>query len=105
MPSVPPEPLGLPVTLGAHVLSLRPDVLLGAGIPLAMEALHRFLEPCRAGGLSPNPYTIRFDMVNTAVTKTRKYKARSFCAGGTRSPLGILGEHEGRDPLIGLVIG
>ena len=49
MPSVPPEPLGFPVTQGACVLGLRPDVLLGAGIPLAMEALHSFLEPCRAG--------------------------------------------------------
>ena len=49
MPSVPPEPLGLPVTQDACGLGLSPDVLLGAGIPLAMEALHSFLEPCRAG--------------------------------------------------------
>ena len=51
MPSVPPEPLGLPVTPGACVLGLRPDVLRGAGIPLAMEALHGFLEPGGAGGI------------------------------------------------------
>src|SRR5215470_7627861 len=54
---------------------------------------------------APRPCTMRFDMVHTAVTTTRKSKARSCCTGGTRSPLGILGEHDGRDPLIGLVIG
>ena len=48
MPSVPPEPLCLPVTRRAGVRGLRPDVLLGAGIPLAMEALHGFVEPGRA---------------------------------------------------------
>jgi len=46
MPSVPPEPR--PCTRRAGVLSLCPDVLLSTGIPLAMEALHGFVEPCRA---------------------------------------------------------
>ena len=77
MPSVPPEPLGLPVTQGACVLGLRPDVKLGAGIPLAMETLHSSWSPVGLGVVSPRPCTMRFDMVNTAVTKTRKYKARS----------------------------
>jgi hypothetical protein len=53
MSSVPPEPLGPPVTRRAGVRGLRPDVLLGAGIPLAMEALHGFVEPCRAGRGQP----------------------------------------------------
>src|SRR5262249_52746230 len=47
------------------------------------------------GVVSPRPCTRRFDMVHTAVTTTRKSTARSCCTGGPRSPLGILGEHEG----------
>src|SRR4030095_4296532 len=34
--------------IGVYVLGLRPDILHGAGIPLAMEALHGFVEPGRA---------------------------------------------------------
>src|SRR5215813_5490198 len=34
--------------MGIYVLGLCPDVLHGAGIPLAMEALHGFVEPGRA---------------------------------------------------------
>src|SRR6516165_3961580 len=34
---------------------------------------------------SPRPCTIRFDMVNTAVTKTRKYRARSSCPAANKA--------------------
>jgi len=35
--------------------------------------------PTGLGVTSPNLWTIRFDIVNTAVTNTRKYKASSSC--------------------------
>ena len=47
MHGVPPDPLCLPVTHGAGMLGLCSDVLHGAGLPLAMETLHRCVEPCR----------------------------------------------------------
>jgi len=53
MPSVPPVPLCSPVTRRVCVRGLRPDVLFGAGIPLAMEALHGFVELSRAGRGQP----------------------------------------------------
>jgi hypothetical protein len=53
MPSVPPVPLCPPITRRVCVLGLRPDVLFGAGIPLAMEALHEAVEPYRAGRGQP----------------------------------------------------
>src|SRR5262249_55311133 len=37
------------------------------------------------GVVSPRPCTMRFDMVNTAVTKTRKYKARSSCPAANKA--------------------
>src|SRR5262249_21296514 len=46
-------PLGSPVTWRVCVRGLRPDVLFGAGIPQAMETLHGFVEPCRAGRGQP----------------------------------------------------
>ena len=52
-PSVPPVPLGPSVTRRVCVCGLRPDVLFGAGIPLAMEALHGFVELYRAGRGQP----------------------------------------------------
>ena len=53
MPSVPPVPLGPPVTRRVGVRGLRPDVLFGAGIPLTMETLHEAVEPCRTGRGQP----------------------------------------------------
>src|SRR5262249_14569755 len=41
--------------------------------------------PAGLGVVSPRPCTIRFDMVNTAVTKTRKYKARSSCPAANKA--------------------
>ena len=53
MPSVLPLPLCPPVTRRVGVRGLRPDVLFGAGIPLTMETLHGFVEPCRTGRGQP----------------------------------------------------